>query len=74
MPRLVPDLTILIRPKGNRKPDKIEIFMDVKHWTCKANGRWFVDKEGNRVRPVRSSFRDVLWRSIKKHFYGGYDV
>ncbi len=73
MPRLTPDATILIRQKGERKWNKVEIFhrgtVGYRRVKIRANGKW-LGKNTDFSIPWYS-FRDILWRSIGRKFIRG---
>lgn len=57
MPRAVPELTILIRPRGQRKFRSVEIFrVTARRIRLKIDGNW---QENRRTVPVDRCMREL---------------
>lgn len=66
MSRLIPDLTISVREKGQRKSNIIQIFhSDEKKIRVKINGKWFK----NKVKFKYENFENIFFKTIENSLH-----
>ena len=66
MPRIKPDMTILIRLKNETEFHKIEIFKKKEKIRIKSNGVWYK----NKLYFFMNKLEKILFNTIKNKLYG----
>jgi len=84
MPRIIPEMTIMVRLKGKRKFAKVEVFkskqdappgiggkcgINLKMPGGKGKGHMIIDKNGKPTDFKKHELRDIIWNGIKQKVF-----